>query len=56
MGFVFRRRASLGRHVWINFSTSMPSLSIRVGRVVWNSKRGLSTIRIARGVSYRDED
>jgi hypothetical protein len=54
MGIVFRKRTPLGRHVWINWSTSGPSLSVRVGRVTWNSRRGLSSVRLGRGWAYRD--
>jgi len=42
--------------VWVNFSTGWPSLSIRVGRVVFNSRRGFSSVRLGHGFSYQDKD
>lgn len=56
MSLTYRRRVPLGRNVWLNLSTGWPSLSVRLGRFTWNSKRGLSSVRIGKGFSYRDED
>lgn len=56
MGIVFRKRVPLGRNVWLNLSTGWPSLSVRLGRVVWNTKRGFSSVRLGKGFSYRDSD
>lgn len=56
MGLQFRKRVPLGRHVWINLSTGVPSISVRVGRLTFNSKRGFSTARIGKGFSWVDRD
>jgi len=56
MGLVFRRRIPLGRNVWINLSRGVPSVSVRIGRLVLNTKRGISSVRLGKGWSYRDED
>jgi hypothetical protein len=56
MGLIFRKRTRLGRNAWVNWSTGWPSLSVRLGRITWNSKRGLSSVRLGKGFSYRDED
>lgn len=56
MGVVWRKRTKLGEHFWINWSLGWPSLTVRFGRFTWNTKRGFSSIRLGKGVSYRDED
>ncbi len=52
MGFVYRKRISVGRNTRINLSKSGASVSERVGRITLNS-RGRATIRILPGLSFR---
>lgn len=56
MGLQFRKRVPLGRHAWINLSAGVPSLSVRIGRVVWNTKRGFASVRLGKGLSWQDRD
>jgi hypothetical protein len=41
---------------WLNLSTGWPSISVRVGRLIFNTKRAFSSVRLGRGFSYRDKD
>jgi hypothetical protein len=52
MGFVFRKRAKLGKTGHINLSKSGGSISEKVGPVTFNS-RGRGSIRILPGLSFR---
>lgn len=52
MGFVFRKRARLGKKTHANVSTSGVSLSHRRGPVAINS-RGRGSIRLLPGLSFR---
>ncbi|MEO7017238.1 MAG: DUF4236 domain-containing protein [Leifsonia sp.] len=52
MGFLYRKRVSLGRTAHVNISKSGASVSQRVGRVTLNS-RGRVSVRILPGLSFR---
>lgn len=52
MGFVFRKRKSLGRNAWVNLSKSGASVSKRAGRVTVSS-RGRGSVRLFKGLSFR---
>lgn len=52
MGFIFRRRVSLGRATKVNVSKTGASVSKRAGRVTVNS-RGRVSVRILPGLSWR---
>lgn len=56
MGLAFRKRVRLTDHIWLNLSTGIPSLSVRIGRAVFNTKRGFSSVRLGKGLSWRDRD
>jgi len=32
------------------------SLSLRLGRVTWNTRRGFSSVRLGRGLTWMDRD
>lgn len=57
MGLVYRKRVPLipGR-LWLNLHAGWPSLSLRVGRLTFNSRTGFSSARLGHGVSWRDRD
>ena len=60
MALSYRKRVPLVRtksaEAWLNLSLGLPSLSVRVGRVVFNTRRGFSSVRIGQGLSWRDRD
>ena len=56
MTLQFRKRTPLGRNVWINWSLGLPSLSVRIGRAVWNTRRGFSSVRLGKGFTWQDRD
>lgn len=56
MNLSYRKRIPLGRNAWLNLSTGWPSVSLRVGRLVFNTKRGFSSVRLGHGLSWRDRD
>jgi hypothetical protein len=56
MGLQYRKRIPLGRNVWVNWSLGWPSISARVGRVVFNTKRGFSSVRLGKGFTWQDRD
>ena len=56
MGLHFQRRIPLSPNVWINLSAGWPSLTVRLGRVTFNTRRGFSSVRLGHGLSYRDQD
>lgn len=52
MGFRYQRSRRIGQRSRLNLSKSGVSVSHRTGRLTLNS-RGRSSVRIARGLSYR---
>lgn len=52
MNINYRRRVNLTNNVWVNLGKSGASLSVRMGRVTFNSRRGLS-LNAGHGVSVR---
>lgn len=54
MGFRYRRRVSLGKHLWLNVSKSGLSVSGHAGPLTVNS-RGRKTVHLAPGLSYQTQ-
>jgi hypothetical protein len=52
MGFSYRRRIPLGKHLGLNISTRGVTVSERIGRVTVSS-RGRMSVRLGHGLSYR---
>lgn len=52
MGFTFSKRKNLGKGRALNMSRSGASVTKRTGPVTVNS-RGRSTVRLAKGLSFR---
>lgn len=52
MGWRYRKRINLGKHLTLNISKSGVSPSIKIGRITRNLKRKITTIRFGHGLSY----
>ena len=52
MGFVWRKRARLGKNTAVNLSKGGASVSRRAGRASVSS-RGNASFRVAKGLSFR---
>ena len=52
MGFRFRKRIKLSKHITLNISKSGISPSVRMGRITHNLKSKATTVRLGNGLSY----
>lgn len=52
MGFRFRKRIKLGKHIALNVSKSGVSPSLTLGNITRNLKTKTTTIRLGNGLSY----
>lgn len=52
MGWRYRKRINLGKHLTLNISKSGVSPSVKIGRITRNLKRKTTTIRFGHGLSY----
>ena len=52
MGFRFRKRIKLGKHITLNVSKSGVSPSVKLGNVTRNLKNKTTTVRLGNGLSY----
>ena len=52
MGFRFRKRIKLSKHITLNISKSGISPSVRMGRITHNLKSKVTTVRLGNGLSY----
>ena len=52
MGFVFRKRVSVSRNMWLNLERRGVSASARVGRATVSST-GRVSVRLLPGLSFR---
>ena len=52
MGFRFRKRIKLSKHITLNISKSGISPSVRMGRITYNLKSKVTTVRLGNGLSY----
>lgn len=60
MGLELRKRTTLFARgpfrVVLNWGTQWPSLTGKVGPASFNTRRGFSSLRLGRGLSWRDKD
>lgn len=52
MGFRYRKRIKLGKHITLNISKSGISPSVKLGRITHNLKSKATTVRLGNGLSY----
>lgn len=52
MGFRFRKRINLGKHITLNVSKSGVSPSVKLERITRNLKTKTTTVRLGNGLSY----
>ena len=52
MGFRFRKRIKLGKHIILNISKSGVSPSVKLGNITRNLKSKTTTVRLSNGLSY----
>ena len=52
MGFRFRKRIKLGKHITLNISKSGVSPSVKLGNITHNLKTKTTTVRLSNGLSY----
>ena len=52
MGFRFRKRINLGKHITLNISKSGVSPSVKLGRINRNLKSKTTTVHLGNGLSY----
>ena len=52
MGFRFRKRIKLGKHIILNVSKSGVSPSVKLERITRNLKTKTTTVRLGNGLSY----
>ena len=52
MGFRYRKRIKLSKHITLNVSKSGVSPSVKLGRFTHNLKNKAITVRLGNGLSY----
>ena len=53
MSFNFRKTVSLGKHVKANIGKNGVSFTVKAGPVSYNTKTHKTSVRIAKGLSYK---